>query len=578
MKKILAIIISVVLFQANSYGSDLPAILDDLDYALYQEIFKLQSEGKYDEADKKIVALDNDSLVSIVLYERFMTPKYITKSKELIDWLSKYNNTPGAQEIYKLAINKTPKAKKNKIKKPIIPTPATGSKSEWADSERLVSGTYNKVNRKKISSFQSSMKKGKTKICRNVLEDKQFKKSISKSDYARMSGRLAFLYYVDANFELAREFGETGAEGNSEYGLWTMGLLSFKQENYQEAAKYFIKMTELNQINDARKTEALFWAGRAEQKLGNNDLANGYFTKAAEKPQIFYGALAAGALGEVPEYKFYESEISEDELENLMKNTMAVRALALIQLDKKIWAEKYFTYMLSDDITPDLLQSIHSIAESSDMPRIAIQTSRLMKDKGVIDTEKDMIMGALYPTPDWEPMDGWELDKCLLFAITRQESQFKTNAKSRVGATGLMQLMPGTARLMCSENNINLKSLDLLKPEHNMFLGQKYVAHLLEKAYIDNNLVKMLISYNAGAGNLLKWEKKFQTEDPLLYVESFPARETRDYVKKVLTNLWLYSAKMDQPMDTLMEMANGDWPRYNSDNSVATSKKDNDTL
>ena len=75
----------------------------------------------------------------------------------------------------------------------------------------------------------------------------------------------------------------------------------------------------------------------------------------------------------------------------------------------------------------------------------------------------------------------------------------------------------------------------------------------------------MLASYNAGPGMMSKFEKSFDTSDPLLYIESFPAFETRNYIKRVMSNLWLYRAKLNQPLTCMEDLADGKWPLYNSE-------------
>ena len=75
----------------------------------------------------------------------------------------------------------------------------------------------------------------------------------------------------------------------------------------------------------------------------------------------------------------------------------------------------------------------------------------------------------------------------------------------------------------------------------------------------------MLAAYNAGMGTVVKFEKSFSTYDPLLYIESFPAYETRSYIKRVMSNMWLYRARLGQPLTSMEELANGIWPLYNSE-------------
>ena len=190
-----------------------------------------------------------------------------------------------------------------------------------------------------------------------------------------------------------------------------------------------------------------------------------------------------------------------------------------------------------------------------------------IKDRSVLEIDDDIIYSAQYPLPDWEPMGGWSIDRALLFAITKQESGFRVSAKSGAGANGLMQLMPNTAKRIARDNNMDYSQMDMSNPEHNMFLGQQYIVDLLSHPSIENNIIKMLAAYNAGMGTLTKFEKSFYTYDPLLYIESFPAYETRSYIKRVMSNLWLYRARLNQPLTSMEELAHGNWPLYNSEDA-----------
>jgi soluble lytic murein transglycosylase-like protein len=128
-----------------------------------------------------------------------------------------------------------------------------------------------------------------------------------------------------------------------------------------------------------------------------------------------------------------------------------------------------------------------------------------------------------------------------------------------------MQLMPGTARIVARQNKMKMSDIDMSKPEHNMFLGQQHIVDLLAHPNINNNIIKMLAAYNAGMGMLVRFDRNFDTSDPLLYIESFPAYETRNYMKRVMSNLWLYRARLDQPLTSMEELSEGKWPLYSSE-------------
>ena len=270
-------------------------------------------------------------------------------------------------------------------------------------------------------------------------------------------------------------------------------------------------------------------------------------------------------LGDTPKYEFFEQDYSDEDIDELRNSKYGKHALALLQVGKKDRAEQYLKYMITSKVSDKTLHAINSIATVYGLPRVSIQASSVIQDRGILEIDDDIIYSAQYPLPDWEPMGGWSIDRALLLAITKQESGFRTTAKSDAGANGLMQIMPNTAKKVAKENKVNLSEMDMSNPEHNMFLGQQYIVDLLSHPNINNNIIKMLAAYNAGMGTLVKFEKYFETYDPLLYIESFPTYETRSYIKRVMSNLWLYRARLNQPLTSMKALANSEWPLYNSE-------------
>ena len=376
---------------------------------------------------------------------------------------------------------------------------------------------------------------------------------------------MAYIYYTNGEYELAKKWGFVSSDAKSEYGLWTMGLIYFKEEKFNESQYYFSKILSLKQINNARKIEAAFWAGRAAQSRGDNAMAQEYWRVSATYPMAFYGALSATMLGQTPQYEFFEQDCTDDDIDELRKTKYGRTALALLQINQKNRAEEYLKLLITPSVTNRTLHAVNSVASAYGLPRVSIQASSVVQDRGILEIDDDIIYSAQYPLPDWEPMGGWSIDRALLLAITKQESGFRTNAQSGAGANGVMQLMPNTAKLIARANKVDMSDIDMNNPEHNMFLGQQYIVDLLAHPNIENNIIKMLAAYNAGMGTLVKFEKTFNTYDPLLYIESFPAYETRSYIKRVISNLWLYRARLNQPLTSMEELANGNWPLYNSE-------------
>ena len=170
---------------------------------------------------------------------------------------------------------------------------------------------------------------------------------------------------------------------------------------------------------------------------------------------------------------------------------------------------------------------------------------------------------ALYPLPVWEPDGGFTLDRAFLFAVMRQESRFRASARSRRGARGLMQIMPGTASVMSGEKYLGARRHALLEPVLNVTLGQKYLRHLLSRQEIGGNLFYALAAYNGGPAKLRRWKQEVDDRgDPLLFIESIPSSETRAFIERVLTNMWIYRIRFGQTTRSLDTVVSGGWPRY----------------
>ncbi|MBB6482620.1 flagellar assembly lytic transglycosylase [Spirochaeta isovalerica] len=127
----------------------------------------------------------------------------------------------------------------------------------------------------------------------------------------------------------------------------------------------------------------------------------------------------------------------------------------------------------------------------------------------------------------------------ILKGIIRTESAFKHDIISHAGAVGLSQLMPATAADQARK--LGIDDPDLTDPETNIRIGSSYVRWIIDRPWSDN-LSQMLIAYNGGGGNLRKWKRMFPGYSDELFVEALPYKETRNYVKKVLTSSVVYGS------------------------------------
>jgi soluble lytic murein transglycosylase len=147
---------------------------------------------------------------------------------------------------------------------------------------------------------------------------------------------------------------------------------------------------------------------------------------------------------------------------------------------------------------------------------------------------------ALFPIPYDDLIVKWSRDRqlnpLLVTSLIRQESRFEPKIQSPVGATGLMQVMPATAKFVAGQ--IDLPQYSLTSPNDSINLGTWYLDHT-HREYNNNSLLA-IASYNAGPGAVSKWRQQYQTTDPDLFVQKIPYAETQGYVETVFGNYWNY--------------------------------------
>jgi soluble lytic murein transglycosylase len=141
------------------------------------------------------------------------------------------------------------------------------------------------------------------------------------------------------------------------------------------------------------------------------------------------------------------------------------------------------------------------------------------------------------------------LEEAWVYGLMRQESRFVTSAKSGVGAQGLMQVMPTTARWIARKLGLKDYRASLLKQlDTNLMLGTYYMKNMLSQ--LDDNPVLASAAYNAGPGRARRWLADKPLEGAI-YIETIPFDETRDYVKKVMSNTMYYAQEFGAPRRTL---------------------------
>ncbi len=341
---------------------------------------------------------------------------------------------------------------------------------------------------------------------------------------------------------------------------WFTALGYWRSGDYKTASSIFTRLSKDSSLSDWQKSAAYYWAYRADDKRGADYRAESNLQHAASYPTTFYGLLAAAQLNELS-LAAEAPEVSD----SLRDDKRAVRAGLLVELGKTEEAETELRALYSATHENER-GGIVTLASELDMPNLQM---RLARTSGLTDEEQ---LFAKFPTPYYMVNLHGVMDSALLMAVARNESGFRDVAHSSAGAAGLMQMLPSTAKMVeqslsrehlqvASAGGLNSLSERLNDPAMSARYGATYLAMLSRMPAINNNLIHLLVGYNAGPGTVISWKAATQNmRDPLLYIESIPYAETRNYVMQVSAQYWIYQLMMEEKPTALMALAKGRWP------------------
>lgn len=276
-----------------------------------------------------------------------------------------------------------------------------------------------------------------------------------------------------------------------------------------------------------------YWKARALKALGRPDDAQAMFTALAGD-YGYYGQLAADELGTPAAGVPTGHQPDEAELDAVLAQPGIQRALALYRMELDIDATKEWAWAVRQLNDRQLLAAA-AIADRNGFYERAIDTA-----------ERTLLLhdfGLRFPTPYRAELQDHvranNLDEAWVYGLMRQESRFITHAKSNVGAAGLMQIMPRTARWAAHRLGMKgYRTAKIHELETNLRLGTYYMKTVLSQ--LDNNAVLASAAYNAGPARAQQWRGDVPVEGAI-YIETIPFDETRDYVKKVMSNTVYYA-------------------------------------
>ncbi|NQW10582.1 MAG: lytic transglycosylase domain-containing protein [Alphaproteobacteria bacterium] len=338
---------------------------------------------------------------------------------------------------------------------------------------------------------------------------------------------------------LAASHKQTKGAGFAE-AEWLAGWIALRFMNKPEVGLRHFGLLYAGVTTPISLGRAAYWAGRAAEQLKSTDDARSWYGRAAAHVTTFYGQLAAARLGaEGPDLPPAPApDIAR--LAEIRGHPLVRASEVLIRVERRELAERFLRTLARRADQADHAAHIAEIAAANGFTGTAVYTARKAAQKCLILTDRGYPF--LSPQPDAPP------EPALVHAIIRQESGFDSGAISRVGARGLMQLMPATAKQTARNAGLKYVLGDLLtEPDYNITLGRRYLTEML--ARFDGHYVLAIAAYNAGPHRVARWIKRHgHPNDPSVdvvdWIERIPFSETRNYVQRVLEALHVYRSRL----------------------------------
>jgi soluble lytic murein transglycosylase len=311
-------------------------------------------------------------------------------------------------------------------------------------------------------------------------------------------------------------------------------------------------MQAINAMSAAEQRDPawLYWKARALQALANDSQDGDVMRESAREllsglagQMHFYGKLASEDLGQPVPIPSRPEPLTEVESEAAAGNSGLSRALQLIALGLRNEGVREWNFTLRGMGDRELLAAAQRACDREVWDR-CINTSD--RTRGEVD------MAQRFPTPFRQQVQARALeiglDAAYVYGLIRQESRFIMDARSNVGASGLMQIMPATARWTARKIGVDFTPALLVDRDTNLKLGTSYLKLVLDD--FGGSQAMAAAAYNAGPSRSRRW-RDGPVLEPAVWAENIPFNETRDYVKKVLSNATYYAALLGSPAPSL---------------------------
>ncbi|MFN4297975.1 MAG: lytic transglycosylase domain-containing protein [Brevundimonas sp.] len=494
--------------------AQVPRALSDSDRLSYTTAFDALRRGQLEAARDSARNIQDRVLLGQLEFERLFHASHSATYEELSAWLESYSDLSPAPRVYALALRRRPDGAPEPRRPGVM-----ASLRNWA-------------------SVQAA---GGEAVGQDVF-----------TPPGPREARIA----LNAD-DLPRAYDLGVALGDH----WTAGLAAWRLGRFAEAFSEF-EIVALDPLEDPWvRSGGAFWASRAAYASGRQDRVQEYLRLAGRWPATFYGQIALRQLGEDPVIENlgpqpYMAVIAASERapEPLMVEADALAAFVASN-DQARRAVAFHELGRGEDARTELRDGLRQ-ASGDDRTLWAALAGGLSPRRGVSSAAR--IDANAYPMPMLEPEGGFIIEQALVYAIARKESGFEPQARSSVGAYGIMQVMPTTAAELAGDPGFVRDPQRLWNPAVNLRLGQAYISRMLGLGAFQGDLLRAVASYNAGPGPMLSALRRLGPDpDPLLLIETIDVPQARAYVEDVVATYWIYQRMMGRPLNTLDAIASG---------------------
>jgi soluble lytic murein transglycosylase len=346
-----------------------------------------------------------------------------------------------------------------------------------------------------------------------------------------------------ARERLRRVEQQRAAPALARLARWRLAWSDFQAGEYSEAGRRLRQLAR-GDLFDVEVQRALYWLAAAELEQDRREEGRALLRRLVEGlPLSYYGFLAADRLGEAvsPTQAFLPARAGKTEDRSAERAAWLQRGgfpeLVRLELESRLRGPS-----LNLELRTRLAQLLHSIGDHFDAVRVVVDGIGDSLERG-IDPSWREVWELAWPRPYHETVERaaqeFEAEWALVYAVMREESRYRPDAVSAVGARGLMQILPPTGEEIAAALGVsNFDVGRLFQPETSIRFGSYYLRKLLRQ--FDGRWPLAIAAYNAGPEAVSTWARDGGSVSRDLFVESVPYAETRRYLRRVLRSRWMY--------------------------------------